>query len=61
MKDELAIEKAKKYLIKLKKSKVLKKQSELLELKEIIEQLDSLQFKLKRERNFNVIWKMENN
>ena len=33
MKDELAIEKAKKYLIKLKKSKVLKKQSELLELK----------------------------
>lgn len=53
MKDELAIEKAKKYLIKLKKSKVLKKQSELLELKEIIEQLDSLQFKLKRERNIN--------
>lgn len=53
MKDELAVEKAKKYLIKLKKSKVLKKQSELLELKEIIEQLDSLQFKLKRERNIN--------
>lgn len=53
MKDELAIEKAKKYLIKLKKSKLLKKQSELLEVKEIIEQLDSLQFKLKRERNIN--------
>lgn len=51
MTDELAIEKAKKYLIKLKKSKLIKKQSELLEIKEVIEQLDSLQFKIKMERN----------
>lgn len=51
MTDELAIEKTKKYLIKLKKSKLIKKQSELLEIKEVIEQLDSLQFKIKMERN----------
>lgn len=51
MTDELAIEKAKKCLIKLKKSKLIKKQSELLEIKEVIEQLDSLQFKIKMERN----------
>ena len=51
MTDELAIEKAKKYLIKLKKSKLIKKQSELLEIKEVIEQLDSIQFKIKMERN----------
>ena len=40
MTEELALEKAKKYLIKLKKSKLIKKSIELLEINSVIEQLD---------------------
>lgn len=52
MNEELAIEKAKKYLLKLKKSKLIKKTSELIELNQIIEQLDSIDFQIKKERKF---------
>lgn len=53
MRDEFVIEKAKKYLIRFKKSRLLKKHSEILEIQRIIEQLDSLQFRLKKEGKIN--------
>lgn len=50
MTEELALEKAKHYLIKLKKSKILKKSVELLEIQNVIEQLDSMVYKIRKER-----------
>lgn len=50
MTEELALEKAKKYLIKLKKSKLIKKSVELLEIQNVIEQLDSMVYKIRKER-----------
>lgn len=50
MTEELALEKAKKYLIKLKKSKLIKKSIELLEINSVIEQLDSMVYKVRKER-----------
>jgi len=50
MTEELALEKAKKYLIKLKKSKLIKKSIELIEINSVIEQLDSMVYKIRKER-----------
>lgn len=50
MTEELALEKAKKYLIKLKKSKLIKKSIELIEINSVIEQLDSMVYKVRKER-----------
>lgn len=50
MTEELALEKAKKYLIKLKKSKLIKKSMELIEINSVIEQLDSMVYKIRKER-----------
>lgn len=50
MTEELALEKAKKYLIKLKKSKLIKKSIELIEINIVIEQLDSMVYKIRKER-----------
>lgn len=49
--DELALEKAKKYLIKLKKSRLIKKPVELEELKNTIEKIDSIIYQIRIERN----------
>ena len=48
MTEELALEKAKKYLIKLKKSKLIKKSIELIEINSVIEQLDSMVYKIRK-------------
>ncbi len=50
MNNEIAIEKAIKYLLKLKKSKILKTIAEQNNLKSVIEQLDSIKYELKREK-----------
>lgn len=50
MNEELTLEKAKKYLIKLKKSKIIKKAIELEEINTIIEQLDSMTYQMRIER-----------
>lgn len=50
MTEELALEKAKKYLIKLKKSKLIKKSIELIEINSVIEQLYSMVYKIRKER-----------
>lgn len=50
MTEELTLEKAKKYLIKLKKSKLIKKSIELIEINSVIEQLDSMVYKIRKER-----------
>lgn len=50
MTEEFALEKAKKYLIKLKKSKLIKKSMELIEINSVIEQLDSMVYKIRKER-----------
>lgn len=50
MPDELALEKAKKYLIKLKKSKLIKKPMDLVELKAVIEHIDSMIYEIRIER-----------
>lgn len=50
MLDELALEKAKKYLIKLKKSKLIKKPMDLVELKAVIEHIDSMIYEIRIER-----------
>lgn len=50
MNNEIAIEKAIKYLLKLKKSKILKTIVEQNNLKSVIEQLDSIKYELKREK-----------
>lgn len=50
MTDDLALEKAKKYLLKLKNSKLIKKGTELIEIRKVIEQLDSISFQIKKER-----------
>lgn len=47
MTETTMIEKAKKYLIKLKNGKAIKS-NELLDLKIVIEQLDSLSYKIKK-------------
>lgn len=51
--DELALEKAKKYLIKLKKSRLIKKPIELEELKNTTEYIDSMIYRIRIERNSN--------
>ena len=53
MTESLAIEKAKKYLIKFKNGKTIKK-AELDDLKNVIEELDSISYKLKK-------WKEQEN
>lgn len=53
MKDELALEKAKNYLIKLKKSKLIKKPMDLVELKSVIEYIDSMIYTIRLERKLN--------
>ncbi len=50
MPDELALEKAKKYLIKFKKSKLIKQPMELVDLKTVIEHIDSMIYKIRIER-----------
>lgn len=47
MTEEYILAKAKKYLIRFKNKKQIKNMSELSELKEIIEQLDSISYKIK--------------
>lgn len=53
MTEETAIDKAKKYLVRLKNGKQIKK-TELSDLKIVIEELDSISYKLKK-------WKEQEN
>ncbi len=50
MTDELALEKAKKYLIKIKKSNLIKQPIELVNLKVVIEHIDSMIYRIRIER-----------
>lgn len=50
MPDEQALEKAKKYLVKLKKSKLIKQPIELVDLKAVIEHIDSMIYTIRIER-----------
>ena len=50
MTKEWALEKAKKYINKVKKSKLIKKNIELIEINSVIEQLDSMVYKIRKER-----------
>ena len=47
MNEEIILTKAKKYLVKLKKKQTIKTISELNELNNIIEEIDSITYKLK--------------
>lgn len=48
MTEYLIISKAKEYLLRLKKNKPIKNRNELIELNKIIEELDSVSYKLKK-------------
>lgn len=50
MNEEIVLSKAKKYLVKLKKQQVIKKITELNELKQVIEEIDSITYKIKEWR-----------
>ncbi len=47
MNEEIILSKAKKYLVKLKKHQTIKKITELNELKQVIEEIDSITYKIK--------------
>ena len=49
MTEEMLLEKTKKYLVRLKNGKQIKK-TELSDLKEVIEELDSISYKIKEWR-----------
>lgn len=51
MTEETAIDKAKKYLVRLKNGKQIKK-TELSDLKIVIEELDSISYKIKEWKEF---------
>ncbi len=50
MPDEQVLEKAKKYLVKLKKSKLITQPIELVDLKAVIEHIDSMIYMIRIER-----------
>lgn len=50
MNEEIVLSKAKKYLVKLKKHQAIKKIAELNELKQVIEEIDSITYKIKEWR-----------
>ncbi len=50
MMEETILTKAKKYLLKLKKKQTIKNLNELNELKQVIEELDSITYKIKEWR-----------
>jgi hypothetical protein len=47
MSEEMLIKKAKYYLVRLKNNKQIKNRNELLELKKVIEELDSISYQIK--------------